>query len=94
MKRWSGTATVSTTIGAEGLDVSHPGNVRLADTPDAFAEQCVTLLQDSRQRETTAAAALELVSSRFSWDVVAAGFEELLTLGKPIGHASPCCQLR
>jgi len=90
----AGTATVSTTIGAEGLDVSHPGNVRLADTPDAFAEQCVTLLQDSRQRETTAAAALELVSSRFSWDVVAAEFEKLLMVGKPVGYASPCGQFR
>jgi len=90
----AGTATVSTMIGAEGLDVSHPGNVRLADTPDAFAEQCVTLLQDSRQRETTAAAALELVSSRFSWDVVAAEFEKLLMVGKPVGYASPCGQFR
>ena len=41
-------ATVSTSIGAEGLDVSHPANIRLADTPDAFAEQCLTLLAGRR----------------------------------------------
>ncbi len=76
----AGTATVSTTIGAEGLDVSHPANIRLADTPEAFAEQCLTLLQDAEQRESVAADALELVTSRFSWDVVAAEFEKLLPL--------------
>jgi glycosyltransferase involved in cell wall biosynthesis len=76
----AGTATVSTTIGAEGLDISHPANIRLADTPDAFAEQCLTLLQDVHQRESVAAHALELVASRFSWDIVAAEFEKLLPL--------------
>ena len=76
----AGTATVSTSIGAEGLDVAHPANIRLADAPEAFAEQCVTLLQDAEQRESVADAALELVTSRFSWDVVAAEFEKLLLL--------------
>jgi glycosyltransferase involved in cell wall biosynthesis len=77
----AGTATVSTSIGAEGLDVEHPANIRLADTPEAFAEQCVTLLQDAEQRESVANEALKLVTSRFSWDVVAAEFEKLLLVG-------------
>jgi polysaccharide biosynthesis protein PslH len=77
----AGTATVSTSIGAEGLDVCHPANIRLADTPDAFAQQCITLLEDVRQRESVAAEALQLVSSRFSWDVVAEEFEKLLRVG-------------
>ena len=76
----AGTATVSTTIGAEGLNVSHPENIRLADTPEAFAEQCIMLLRESGQRESVAAEALELVTSRFSWDVVAAEFEKLLVV--------------
>src|SRR5271169_5062686 len=79
----AGTATVSTSIGAEGLDVSHPANIRLADTPETFAEQCLALLQDGQERESVAAAALELVTSRFSWDVVAAEFEKLLPVGAP-----------
>ncbi len=76
----AGTATVSTSIGAEGLDVTHPKNIRLADSPVAFAEQCVELLKDARQREFVAAEALHLVTSRFSWDVVAAEFEKLLVV--------------
>jgi glycosyltransferase involved in cell wall biosynthesis len=81
----AGTATVSTSIGAEGLDVAHPANIRLADAPEAFAEQCVTLLHDAGQRESVATAALELVTSRFSWDVVAAEFEKLLLVGNRSG---------
>ena len=76
----AGTATVSTSIGAEGLEVSHPANIRLADTPQAFAEQCVEILHDEKQRESVAVEALQLVTSRFSWDVVAVEFEKLLVV--------------
>jgi glycosyltransferase involved in cell wall biosynthesis len=74
----AGTATVSTTIGAEGLDVSHPENIRLADTPQALAAECLTLLTDQGQRDAVAAAALHLVTSRYSWDATTATFERLL----------------
>ena len=74
----AGTPTVSTSIGAEGLDVSHPANIRLADTPAEFAEQCIELLDDAQERERLAAEALALVTAHFSWDVVTAEFERLL----------------
>ncbi len=61
----AGTPTVSTSIGAEGLDVSHPANIRLADTPSAFAEQCVELLENAQERERLAAEALGLVTHTF-----------------------------
>ena len=77
----AGTATVSTSIGAEGLDVCHPGNIRLADTPESFADQCVALLQDVPQRKSVADEALDLVTKRFSWDIIAAEFEKLLLVG-------------
>ena len=32
---------VSTTIGAEGLTVNPPDDIRIADTPEAFAAQCL-----------------------------------------------------
>ena len=76
----AGTATVSTSIGAEGLDVSHPANIRLADTPNEFARQCLSLLDDTSQRQSVADEALRLVTSRFSWDVVTSKFEKLLVL--------------
>jgi glycosyltransferase involved in cell wall biosynthesis len=72
----AGTAVVSTTIGAEGLEIDPPANIRLGDTADRFAEQCLELLEDEDERERTASAGLELVRSRFSWDKVVDRFEE------------------
>jgi glycosyltransferase involved in cell wall biosynthesis len=74
----AGTATVSTTIGAEGLDVSHPDNIRLADEPSSFALQCVELLENEQERERVASQALQMVTSHFSWDVVVEEFEKRL----------------
>jgi glycosyltransferase involved in cell wall biosynthesis len=76
----AGTATVSTSIGAEGLNVTHPANIRLADSPNDFAAQCLALLDDASQRQSVADEALRLVTSHFSWDVVTAEFERLLAV--------------
>jgi len=72
----AGVAAVSTTIGAEGLEIDPPKNIRLGDTPDAFAEQCLELLDEHDARSQVAQAGLELVRSRFSWDKVVDRFEE------------------
>lgn len=69
---------VSTAVGAEGLEVHPPGDIRIADRPEDFAERCLELLGDAQQREALAAAAWELVSSRFSWQQVAHCFERIL----------------
>lgn len=74
----AGTTVVSTRIGAEGLDVEHPTNIRLADTPSEFAEQCIMLMRREHERTQVALNALNLVSSRFSWDAVATEFENVL----------------
>jgi glycosyltransferase involved in cell wall biosynthesis len=70
---------VSTSIGAEGLSVSHPGNIRLADTPEKFAGECIRLLQSEEERGKLAEAAYRLVRERFSWDIMAREFEAILT---------------
>ena len=77
----AGTAVVSTTVGAEGLDVSSPENILLADTPQTFADACLRLLDDAQQRRRVSAAAHELVSTRFSWDAVADRFADALQIG-------------
>ena len=60
--------------------MSHPDNIRLADTPQTFANECLTLLSDRVQREAVAAAALHLVTSRYSWDAITDEFERLLVV--------------
>ena len=75
----AGCATVSTTIGAEGLTIDPPRNIRIADAADAFADQCLDLLTNADTRRTIAAAALELVRKQFSWEVVTDRFEEAIS---------------
>jgi polysaccharide biosynthesis protein PslH len=69
---------VSTTIGAEGLDVSSPSNIRIADTAQVFAEACMELLCNRPEHARQTSAALDLVRQKFPWEVVAASFEEIL----------------
>jgi len=90
----AGVPVVSTTVGAEGLEVSSPRNIRLADTPDEFAAACAGLVQDEEMRSRQARAAREMVQSRCSWEAAAATFEEVLErrAGRPDearGHREP-----
>jgi len=69
---------VSTTVGAEGLDVCNGENIHIADSPAEFADCCVTLLEDEDRRRRMALAAFEMISTRYSWEVVSREFEKLL----------------
>jgi glycosyltransferase involved in cell wall biosynthesis len=69
---------VSTTVGAEGLEVSSPENIRIADSAETFAEACLKLLEDPAERERQASAAVRLVRERFSWQKAADRFDEIL----------------
>jgi glycosyltransferase involved in cell wall biosynthesis len=69
---------VSTTVGAEGLDVCNGENIHIADSPAQFADYCLALLEDGDRRNRMAQAAFEMISSRYSWDVVSREFEKLL----------------
>lgn len=70
-------AVVSTTIGAEGLDVAHGQDILLADEPDKFAARVIELLRDHplRTRFEQAAGA---TAARFDWPVITERFEASL----------------
>ena len=72
-----GKATVSTTVGAEGLDVQHGRDILLEDTPNSFADAIVTFLQDEdvRRRYEAAAAA---TARKYDWSVITQRFVEVL----------------
>jgi len=74
----AGTPVVSTSIGAEGLDVQDGNTIRLADAPQAFADACADLLQDNAARTRISQAGRQLVAARFSWDAVTDVFEKIL----------------
>jgi glycosyltransferase involved in cell wall biosynthesis len=72
-----GKATVSTTVGAEGLDVEHGRDILLEDKPDTFADAIITFLQDEsvRRRYEAAAAA---TARKYDWSVIVQDFVEVL----------------
>jgi polysaccharide biosynthesis protein PslH len=71
-------AVVSTTIGAEGLPVTHGNEIFLADTPEDFAEFSVRLLRDPALRRQIGNAARGLVETKYSWASVATEFAAAL----------------
>jgi glycosyltransferase involved in cell wall biosynthesis len=66
---------VSTSIGVEGLDVRAGAHVLIGDSPEAFADHCVALMQDAGLRDGLADSAFELVSTSYGVDAVIRGFD-------------------
>jgi glycosyltransferase involved in cell wall biosynthesis len=73
-----GKAVVSTTVGAEGLPVTHGENVLIADDPTSFARDVVRLLRDPARRVQLERAARQLVVERYDWSAVAAQLDAAL----------------
>jgi glycosyltransferase involved in cell wall biosynthesis len=88
----AGKAVVSTSVGAEGLDVHHGRDIVLADLPAAFADSVVTLLLDRARRKQFEQSAAELAAG-YSWKEVAKSFEAVLArvsgLGTPLPEQLP-----
>jgi glycosyltransferase involved in cell wall biosynthesis len=82
----AGTAVVSTAIGAEGLEVQHPRNIRVAATAGEFARECLDLLEHAEERLRLAAAAREMVTAHCSWKAVAREFEPILDRAPALPH--------
>lgn len=68
-----GTPVVSTTIGAQGLDLKHETNILLADTSEAFADQIIRALQNSPLREHLRVNGIRTAKERFGWRRIGAG---------------------
>lgn len=73
-----GTPVVSTTKGAEGLEV-HPGeDILIADNPVGFASAVLRLFYDPVLRRNMGAAGRENVSRNYSWDTIGSRFNGFL----------------
>ena len=72
-----GKATVSTSVGAEGLDVHHGSDILIQDEPRQFATAIVTLLHNPALRHRYEAAAAA-TASQYDWSIVAHHFTEIL----------------
>jgi glycosyltransferase involved in cell wall biosynthesis len=62
-----GVPVVSTTLGAEGLDLVPGREIVLADAPEAFAESVVRLLTDRATRDAMGRAGRGAVARAYDW---------------------------
>lgn len=67
-----GTPVVSTTIGAQGLGLTHGEDILLADTPADFAKEIVRALGDPAMRDRLRENGIRQANERFAWDGIAA----------------------
>lgn len=71
---------VATTVAAEGLEGLRDGEqLLLRDTPPAFADAVVQLLEDKNCSRRLAAAAREVAEEQYDWPLLGDKFEKLLS---------------
>lgn len=87
-----GTPVVSTTIGAQGLDLVHKKNILLADTAEDFAKETAAALQDAALRSSVEVAGLATARERLSWPMLgrrlSAIYEERFGTKRPATQAA------
>ncbi len=72
-----GTPVVSTTKGAEGLDVESGRHLLIADSPEEFAAHTLSLLNNNRLRASLSANAARLLRDQYDWRAIGSKFCDL-----------------
>jgi glycosyltransferase involved in cell wall biosynthesis len=73
-----GKALVSTTTGAEGLDLRPCADLEVEDDPTRFADACVRLLADPEARRRLGASGRARVEARYLWESIELQVEQML----------------
>ncbi len=84
-----GCPVVSTSVGAEGLNLVDGTQALIADEPEAFAAAVLSLLASPERAEAVGRAGRAVAESTYAWSVIgkqlAAHYEELSN-GRDVGH--------
>lgn len=81
---------LSTTMGAEGIDITPGVDIAIADEPEDFAREAVSLLHDPEKRAALAARGRELVATRYDWPAVVPALDALYQrLGEATSVGTP-----
>jgi sugar transferase (PEP-CTERM/EpsH1 system associated) len=72
-----GKAIVSTSVGCEGLEVADGCDIAVADTPEAFAQRTLSLMDDAAARAAMGRAARATVEARYGWERLGALQEDV-----------------
>jgi glycosyltransferase involved in cell wall biosynthesis len=73
-----GTPVVSTSKGAEGLDLTHGKNLLIADTPSEFANAVISVLHNRDLRDSLSREGRKLVADKYSSSTMGVKFNSLL----------------
>jgi len=68
---------ISTSLGAEGLDVRHEENILIADTVDQFVNQVLKATFSPEMSARLGKAACQFVRNKYDWQRCLGGFESL-----------------
>ena len=81
-----GTPVVSTTMGAQGLDLEHGHDALLADSEFDFIEETLRGLRDTELRQRLVREGQRTVTARLSWEGLGARLRKIYVerFGKPI----------
>jgi glycosyltransferase involved in cell wall biosynthesis len=71
-------AVISTTVGAEGLEVTDNKDILIADQPEEFADSIIRCLKDLGLRKSVAEAGHQLVHSKYRWEIIGEKYQRYL----------------
>jgi sugar transferase (PEP-CTERM/EpsH1 system associated) len=91
-----GRPVISTTLGAEGLDVTPEVDILIADSPDEFVDRIVLLFASPESANRLAMAGRQLVVEKYDWRLCLGRLENLYDklLGATGGHRAPMLRTR
>jgi glycosyltransferase involved in cell wall biosynthesis len=86
----AGKAVVSTTIGAEGLELEHERHLLVADSPDEFARRVLEVLTSKDARRRLGECGRALVLRCYGWDGIAGRLESAwYETSRQFGYEAP-----
>ncbi len=78
-------AVVTTSIGAEGIDVTPNENILIADSPQDFAQKTIELLRNPDIAEKIGKAGRKLIEGKYNWKIICSKmnqvYEEIIKEG-------------
>jgi glycosyltransferase involved in cell wall biosynthesis len=70
---------VSTTVGAEGIAVEDEKNMLIADTPEAFAQATIRILQNPDLAERLAQNGRQTLLTQYNWRTIYRAWDKIYT---------------
>ena len=71
-------AVVSTSVGAEGLNITNKENIILADNPETFAQAVIDCIDNKSLNQKLANNGKALINSSYRWDILGEKFNNYL----------------